>query len=426
MPSNLRMIMEINEIKQCRICGNPHFISILNLRRQTLSGRFPRKEESDPPAAPLELIKCDNFDHPEACGLVQLRHSVSPDELYQKGYGYRSGINQTMRMHLNDVATKAAGFVEFEPGDVILDIGSNDATLLRQYNTPASVTKLGIDAGGEQYKQYYPENIQLICGYFNAPKYNSVTGNKKAKLITSIAMFYDLEHPLEFVKDIHDILHPEGIWVMEQSYLPKMLSTNSFDTICHEHLEYYDLHQIDWMMKKQGMRIVDVEFNDINGGSFKVSVCHEESKILSNTENINSCLADEQNNTAQRCQPYIAFKNRVDAIKKQLITFLESEKRKGKTIYIYGASTKGNVLLQYFDLDTSLITAAADRNPSKWGCRTPKTNIPIISEEDARKQKPDYFLVLPWHFKDEFIEREKEFLTGGGHFIFPLPNVEIV
>ncbi len=315
--------------------------------------------------------------------------------------------------------------MKLQKNDIVLDIGSNDGTLLKSYSQQ-DIRKIGIDPGGDQYRRYYPEDIRLVSDFFTASGFNSVFPGEKAKIITSISMFYDLEVPLEFVKNIRQILHKDGIWILEQSYLPTMLAMNSFDTICHEHLEYYTFGQIEWMLKRNQLKPVDIEFNSINGGSFKIYVAHENSVHSSYSDAIKTTIASEKSLKLDTEKPYIDFCERVEKIRNDLKTFLKTEKEKGKKIFVYGASTKGNVLLQYFNIDSSLITAAADRNPEKWGCRTPGTNIPIISEEDARKAKPDYFLVLPWHFKQEFIEREADFLKGGGKFIFPLPETEII
>ena len=417
--------MKIKEIKKCRICGNRDLIPILNLGVQALSGRFPMRDEPDPPKAPLELVKCNNTKNTNACGLLQLKHSVFPEELYLHNYGYRSGINQTMKEHLKGIIQRVRGIVDLHAGDVVLDIGSNDATFLKYYKT-SGLRKIGIDPVGEQFLEYYTKDIELISDYFNSSNYSSVCPDKQAKVITSIAMFYDLEAPMNFVEDIKKILHPEGIWVLEQSYMPTMLEMNSFDTICHEHLEYYSLKQVDWMLKKNNLRVFDVDFNVINGGSFRVYICHDKSVFNSNQKKIDQMFSKEEKLTLNPEQPYKEFKKRVFRIKNELCNFLTAEKAKGKSIYVYGASTKGNVLLQFCNIDHTLITAAADRNPEKWGRRTPITNIPIISEDEARKAKPDYFLILPWHFRKEFIKREADFLASGGKFIFPLPEIEVV
>ena len=417
--------MKIDEIKKCRICGNPDLIPILDLGIQALSGRFPSENELDPPKAPLELVKCDDTKNSNSCGLLQLKHSVSSEELYLYNYGYRSGINQTMRLHLKGIVQRVQEIVDLHTGDVALDIGSNDATLLKYYKT-SGLRKIGIDPTGEQFLEYYTVDIELISDYFNSSNYSSASHDKQAKVVTSIAMFYDLEAPMNFVEDIKKVLHPDGIWVLEQSYMPTMLKINSFDTVCHEHLEYYSLKQIDWMLRKNDLRIFDVEFNDINGGSFRIYACHNNSVFKSNQKKINQVFSNEENLKLDSELPYKEFNERVLRIKDDLYNFLTTEKAKGKSIYIYGASTKGNVLLQFCNIDHTLITAAADRNPEKWGRRTPITNIPIISEEEARKAKPGYFLVLPWHFKEEFIKREADFLASGGKFIFPLPKIEII
>jgi hypothetical protein len=390
-----------------------------------LSGRFPRKDDPDPPRAPLVLVKCNNSKNPDACGLVQLKHSVPPLEMYTCGYGYRSGLNKTMSDHLADISSKVQKVVHLEKDDIVLDIGSNDGTLLKSYSRN-DIQRIGMDPGGEQYKKYYPDNIHLVSDFFTAAHFKSVFPQKKAKIITSIAMFYDLENPMEFVENIRQILHNDGVWVLEQSYLPTMLEMNAFDTICHEHLEYYAFHQIDWMLRRNNLKVIDIEFNSINGGSFKLYVTHVDSALSLVTVAPDKVVKAEQNLKLDTEKPYREFCTRIEMIKSNLNTLIRTEKAKGKKIFVYGASTKGNVLLQYFNIDSSVITAAADRNPEKWGSRTPGTNIPIISEEKARKMKPDYFLVLPWHFKNEFVERESLFLKDGGKFIFPLPKVEIV
>jgi NDP-4-keto-2,6-dideoxyhexose 3-C-methyltransferase len=417
--------MQIPAIQKCRICGNEHFITVIDLGDQALSGRFPKSDDPDPPRAPLVLVKCDNAKNPDACGLVQLRHSVPPLEMYTCEYGYRSGLNKTMTDHLADLSAKARKRVRLEKNDIVLDIGSNDGTLLKSYGD-AEIRRIGMDPGGEQYRKYYPDEIRLVSDFFNAASFRAAFPGEKAKIITSIAMFYDLEHPMEFVDNIRQCLHADGIWVLEQSYLPTMLRMNSFDTICHEHLEYYAFYQIDWMLRRNNLKAIDIEFNDINGGSFKLYVAHKDSAIKPDTAAIESVIAAEKGLGLDTAVPYAEFCARVEAIKVKLNALLKAEKEKGKKIYVYGASTKGNVLLQYFGIDASVITAAAERNTEKWGSRTPGTNIPIVSEEEARSQHPDYFLPLPWHFRKEFIERESQFRKEGGKFIFPLPDVEII
>lgn len=416
--------MEINEIEKCRICGNRDLIPILNLGVQALSGRFPSGDEPDPPKAPLELVKCNDAKDSNSCGLLQLKHSAPPEEMYLNNYGYRSGINKTMRSHLKGIVQHIQEIVDLHADDVVLDIGSNDATLLKYYETPG-LGKIGIEPAGEQFSEYYTEDIELVSDYFSSSNYSSVSPDKPAKVITAIAVFYDLAAPLSFVEDIREILHPDGIWVLEQSYMPTMLAMNSFDTVCHEHLEYYSLKQIDWLLRKNGLRMFDVEFNDINGGSFRIYACHHNSAFKSNQQEITQAFAREEKIRLDSELPYKEFSQRALHIRDELYNFLTNEKAKGKSIYIYGASTKGNVLLQFCSIDHTLITAAADRNPAKWGRRTPATNIPIVSEEEARKRNPDYFLVLPWHFRQEFIERERDYLTSGGRMIFPLPRFEV-
>ncbi|HLC54536.1 MAG TPA: class I SAM-dependent methyltransferase [Candidatus Nanoarchaeia archaeon] len=416
--------MKVEEIKRCRICGNSDLIPIIDLGEHALTGRFPAQHEPDPPIAPLALVKCNDKDDSKQCGLLQLKHNMEAEELYFHDYGYRSGLNKTMTDHLHNIVQEIEQRMLLKEGDIALDIGSNDATLLKAYSKP--VQRIGIDPTGKQFKQFYTENIKLVPDFFNHDNAEKIMHGKKAKVITSIAMFYDLPDPLAFVRDVKSSLDKDGAWIFEQSYMPTMLETNSFDTICHEHLEYYALKQIQWMIEHEGMKIIDVSFNDINGGSFRTTVCHADSSFVPEKDKITSILQEEREKGLDTLAPYESFKERVEEVRAKLIGFLKEEKRKGKSIYLYGASTKGNTLLQYFGLGPETFTAAAERNPEKYGRRTPLTNIPIISEVEARAAKPDYFLVLPWHFKSEFLQREKEFMEGGGKFVFPLPQFEVI
>lgn len=413
--------MKITEISKCRICGNTDLISLMDLGEQPLSGLFPQINAEDPPCSPLHLVKCNPEHNHNACGLVQLKHSVDPGEMFRNNYGYLSGMNHTMTDHLGSITAKIEQHIKLHKGDSVIDIGSNDGTLLKSYQTKG-INRIGIDPGGKQYKKYYPEDIQLITDFFPSKLY---TG-EKAKVITSISMFYDLEDPMAFVKSIKENLHKDGIWVLEQSYLPTMLESHAFDTICHEHLEYYALAQITWMVVRNGLKVVDVETNHINGGSFRVYVSHSQSEIPENNSHISNMELFESSQKLNTEIPYKEFKDNVERIKEKTMKFIDAEILKGKKIYVYGASTKGNILLNYYGLTEKTIAAAADRNPNKWTCKTPGSHIPIISEDTMRRVNPDYLLVLPWHFKKEFIDREKEFLENGGKFIFPLPECEVV
>ncbi|PIN93076.1 hypothetical protein COU54_04535 [Candidatus Pacearchaeota archaeon CG10_big_fil_rev_8_21_14_0_10_31_24] len=416
--------MDVETITKCRICGNQELISILDLGEHSLANRFPSANEPDPPKAPLVLVKCDDSKKSSNCGLVQLKHTVSPDELYFNHYGYRSGLNATMITHLQNLVKEVEYRKKLLKNDLVLDIGSNDATLLKSYSLN-ELLKLGMDPTGKQFQQFYSNEIMLCPDYFNYSNFRRMSP-KKAKIITSIAMFYDLPNPISFVKDIKESLDYEGLWILEQSYMPLMLFQNSFDTVCHEHLEYYALKQIEWMVSRLGLRIVDVSFNNINGGSFRITVCHENGPYVSNIDKLQKITKQENEAGLDRMYPYEDFKEKVEEIKVKITNFLQNQKSLGKTTHVYGASTKGNTLLQYLKLNTDLISAAAERNPEKFGRRTPATNIPIISEEESRNAKPDNFIVLPWHFKEEFLKREKEYLNSGGKFIFPLPNFEVI
>lgn len=400
----------------CRICNSPDLVEVLNLGYQSLTSIFPHMDEASPPSAPQVLVKCSH------CDLVQMKHTVSADCLYTDNYGYRSGLNATMIGHLTEIARYLESFVQLEKDDIVVDIGANDATLLSKF--PKDIHKLAIDPSGTQFLEYYPKDVVLVPEFFSRDTY---TYQKKAKIVTTISMFYDLPHPQEFAKDVAAILDDEkGVWMMEQSYMPTMIKNLSFDTICHEHLEYYTLKQIDFLAKNAGLRVIDISFNDCNGGSFRLTLCHENASYLSNENALRQIRKKEASQRWETLGPYKDFENAFNLQRDALMDFLRSQKQDGKTIAIYGASTKGNTLLQYYGIDKSLITNIAERNPRKFGHKTPGTEIPIVSEEEVRNLNPDFMLVLPWHFKQEFLRRETRYLENGGTFIFPLPKYDIV
>jgi hypothetical protein len=408
------------QIEDCRLCYSANLSSILDLGNLALTGVFPKGELRDVPAGPLELVRCGK------CGLVQLRHNYDLGLLYGDTYGYRSGLNRSMVKHLESKVRSIECLMPgLSAGDLVIDIGSNDGTLLGSYRN-AALRRVGIDPTGAKFGKYYKEGIELIPEFFSAAAIGRRVGSQKAKVITSIAMFYDLERPLDFVQDIVRRLDDNGIWIFEQSYLPSMLATNSYDTICHEHLEYYTMSQIVFMAEQTGLKIIDVEFNDANGGSFSVVAAKRESSRVEAKERIDRILAEEVTTGLRTDAPFVKFRRAMEAHRTELRKLLHEIKSTGKSVLGYGASTKGNVLLQYCGIGRDLLPAIAEVNEDKFGSFTPGTDIPIISECEAMARCPDYFLVLPWHFRVPILERERKFLTAGGRFIFPLPVLENV
>lgn len=407
------------QLTACRLSGSKHLVPVLNLGHQTLTGVFPRSVDQPVTKGPLELLWC-----PES-GLLQLAHSYNPAEMYGTNYGYRSGLNQSMVDHLTDKVFYLERLVVPHASDVILDIGSNDGTTLKAYSK-SGVRRIGIDPTGEKFRQHYPSEIQLVPDFFSAQTYRA-TVSRRARIITSIAMFYDLDAPVEFAKQISEILADDGIWHFEQSYMPSMLRMNSYDTVCHEHLEYYSLSVVKDILDVADLQLVDVMTNAVNGGSFAVTAAHRSNKsIKPNHAVINWLLEQEDRMGLRTPKPYRDFEERVFRHREDLVRLIRSLNADGKKVLGYGASTKGNVILQFCGFSTSDIPAIADVNPDKFGAITPGTHIPIISESQARAMNPDYFLVLPWHFKEGIVRREKEFLNRGGKLIFPFPEIEIV
>ena len=410
-------------ITHCRICKNSELSLVVDLGSQALTGVFPKSREEHVPHGPLELVKCT--EKSGGCGLVQLRHSYEPEQMYGDNYGYRSGLNQSMVKHLHRRVEEAKSRVPLASGDIVLDIGSNDSTTLRAYGQNG-YRLLGIDPSAGKFLNYYPDWVECIPDFFDAKLFQERCGPGKAKIVTSISMFYDLEDPTAFMRQVHDVLDDNGIWVFEQSYLPLMVERNAYDTICHEHVSYYALRQIEWMAQRASFEILDVELNDINGGSFCVTVAKKGSSHRARTEHVASLIEKERQQGYGGHQLYDDFRGRIVKHGAQLTQTVHDLRRAGKVVCGYGASTKGNVLLQYCNFTERDIPVIAEVNEEKFGCFTPQTRIPIASEKDVQAYRPDYLLVLPWHFRDNIIAREQEYLGRGGSLLFPLPSIEAV
>lgn len=407
-------------IDKCRICRNTNLQTVLDLGNMSVTGIFPHSAYEHVPVGPLILVKCTGKD---TCGLVQLKDTFAPGILYGDNYGYSSALNSSMVDHLKNIVSYCTSFVTLSKDDLIIDIGSNDGTLL-SFFPKDTYTLLGVDPTANKFIDSYREDISIIPDFFTQAKVRESFPSQKAKIITSIAMFYDLDAPMQFAQDVASLLDDQGIWVLEQSYCNTMISNSSYDTICHEHLEYYNLKQIKWITDAVGMKIISIRFNDVNGGSFQIIAAKRSHTAPEIVEEIDKILQAEQI-VEQDVRTFADFRRTIEDHKDALLLLLRSQ-LKGKTIYGYGASTKGNVILQYVGLTTKEIPYIMEINPDKFGRVTPGTHIPIISDEEVRRSPPDYFLVLPWHFKKHILKKETWYRKHGTHFIFPLPTLDIV
>lgn len=405
------------KLDRCRVSNSTHLIPVLHLGDQELTGVFP-KPGQPVTAGPLDLVWCPDS------GLLQLAHTYDASEMYGNNYGYRSGLNASMVRHLTQKVRFLEALVGLQPDDTVLDIGSNDATSLKAYGTQG-LRRIGIDPTGAKFRQYYTDDIRLVPDFFSAANFRGVS-DQAAKIVTSIAMFYDLDSPIDFARDIASILAPEGVWHFEQSYMPSMLRTTSYDTICHEHLEYYSLGIVERILAAADLKLIDVQMNGVNGGSFAVTAARKDSTRKSNHAVIDWLLGQEDRMGLSTVRPFREFEDRVFRHKSDLIRLLKTLAADGKKVLGYGASTKGNVTLQFCGVTTAEVAAIAEVNTEKYGCETPGTRIPIISEAEAKAMKPDYFLVLPWHFKEGILQREQQYISEGGKLIFPFPEIEIV
>ncbi|MFV2109732.1 class I SAM-dependent methyltransferase [Micromonospora sp. LOL_015] len=398
----------------CRVCDGA-LRSVLDLGPQYLQGSFVKPGFPDPPEErfPLELTRCTDA----SCGLVQLRHTLAGGLLYDT-YWYRSRINDSMRAHLAWVAGSAVAVHGGQPAKV-LDIGCNDGTLLENY---AGAQRWGIDPSSAADDA--PGTITLIRDFFPSKQLDDQAGT--FDVITSIAMFYDVEDPVAFAREVERLLAPGGVWGVEVSHLPAMLEVTGYDSICHEHLSYYSLGTLTRILAEAGLDIVRVSLNGVNGGSICCFVTRT-AETADRADGSVPALADrERRQRLATDAPYDEFAARVGQRRDELVKLLHSLRDQGKVVHVYGASTKGNTLLQFCGIDKSLIRYAAERNPDKFGARTLGTDIEIVSEEQSRSAHPDYYLVLPWHFRTEIVAREAATLAAGTRLIFPLPSVETI
>ena len=406
------------KITSCRNCKSKYFSKLFTLGKMCFTGKFPKNLTTNIPKVVISLIMC------KSCKLVQLDRNFNPKYLYDTNYGYRTGINATMTQHVKGVVKESIKIVKLKKKDSVLDIASNDGTLLNFYKK--NIFRVGIDPLIKKYKNQY-KNINFgIQEFFSYKAIQKKKINKKFKIITALSMFYDLPNPNRFLRDVKKVLDKEGIFVLEQADLLSIIKNCQFDTICHEHLEYYSNKLIIELMNKNELRVFNLKANTINGGSMRYYVCHNDSKYKNNYKKINKILREEIKFKLDKPDTFNDFFKLINVQKKKLLKLINKIIKKKEIIHGYGASTKGNVLLQYFGISSNKIRYIADRNPQKVNLYTPGTKIKIVSESFSRMCKPNYYLVLPWHFKKEIILREKRAIKNGSKFIFPLPKMKVV
>ena len=408
----------MTHISACRLCGGTKLVNVLDFGNVAFTGIFPQNAEEEIPFGKLNVIFC------EECSLAQLGESFPAEELYGDNYGYRSGLNKSMVTHLETTVKRLMNISELYPGDVVCDIGSNDATLLNSYKIEG-IQKIGIDPTINKYRNFYRDDTIPLADFFSSAAYFGHL-EQKAKIVTSIAMFYDLEDPVAFAKDIHSILDDNGIWHFEQSYTPWVLRTGSFDTICHEHLEYYSLKTIKHILDLSEFDIIGVSTNAINGGSISVTATPKTHRSRDLPIQAKWLLQMEESHAFNTLEAWSTFSQIVERHKYDLLKLLTQLNEDKQVTLGLGASTKGNVLLQVMDIDSSLLPCIGEVNEYKWGRVTPGTNIPIVSEKEILDMKPDNVLVLPWHFRETFVRNLRPNIESGMKIIFPLPEVEII
>jgi len=406
----------VTSIAACRVCRSDRLAEILDFGDLVLTGVFPASREEHVSSGRVRLLLC------QECGLVQLGDTFPPAEMYGDNYGYRSGLNASMVAHLERTAHRLEARVGLAPGDRVLDIGANDGTLLRSYTTPGLV-RVGIDPTIAKFREYYPDDITAVDDFFTAAAYERVADGP-ARIVTSIAMFYDLDDPVAFARDIRSALADDGVWYFEQSYMPWMLRSGAYDTICHEHLEYYSLTTIKRILDDAGLHLLDAATNAVNGGS--ISVVAGRTPGSGPSVYAQWLLEQEAGDRVHSPESWVEFRQKVRTRQKDLHSLLTRLVDSGASVMALGASTKGNVLVMTTPVTEQLVSKVGDVNPYKFGRFLPGSGIPIVSQDEVLAENPDYLLILPWHFRETFMVSLAPYLAAGGRLIFPLPDLEVV
>jgi len=407
----------IKEIDKCRICGNTELVPVLDIGEHTISAVFPKTKDEKVICGPLRLVRCKG-DKKNTCGLVQLKHIFDPMDVFGCNYGYRSKLNRPAVSHLYDIVSKIYETIDIKNRDIIVDLGSNDGTMLGAYKTNGNIL-VGIDPIGKRLKENYPTGSVIIPEYFSEKGFINHFGNKKAKVITSISMFSNINNPMETAQQIYNILADDGIWVLEDNSIMDMIFSNSYDNVCHEHTVYYSISQINWIANKIGFKIIDVTESKASGGCFLITL----SKKNGNGMDLSKLLNYFERHLYSD-KIYRDFECNVITQRKILVDLIVNKiNDKGKIVIGYGASSRGNTILQYCNFTEKDIPFIVEINEEKIGSFMPQTLIPIISEKEVENINPDYFLILPWYFKDNIIEKEKK---SGRGLIIPLPIVSVI
>ena len=397
----------------CKNCKSRSLKKIIYIGNQPISSHFYTKKKHRLKNYSLDLYVC------QKCNLIQFKSLPKLDDMYGLNYGYRTSLSPLMIEHMKNKFLENKNEL-IKKKTYILDIGCNDGTFLNFFKKFKNVNLYGVDPSAEKFKRYHSKKINLVVDYFERKKIQKKFKDINFDLITSFAMFYDVEDPNSFCKDINNLLTKNGKWILELSYFPLLLQNLTYDQICHEHVTYYTLTTFENIIKKNGLKILDFNLNNINGGSIEIICSKKTAKHSPNKKKINL-----QKNFEKKinCKSYQNFNNRVRNIKKTLNLFLK--KNKGKVIG-YGASTKGNIVLNHCGIDSKKLKYICDANTYKHNRFTPGSNIKIISKQKMRTLKPKFLLVLIWSFRKEVIQQEKNYINDGGKLIFHLPKFHIV
>lgn len=404
---------------KCRSCGSKRVKQILDLGMHPWCNAFLSKSEKGKEKKyPLNLCRC------EKCTLLQIDYTV-PKETMFSDHTYVSGTTKTLTTHFRDLAKENIEQFNLKETDFIYDIGGNDGTQMRQYVDLGIKNSINVESAKNIADISIQNGITTIVDYFNEPLVENILDEgkfKKAKLINASGVFFHLEELHSVIKGIKLLLKDDGVFVVQCMYAGDMIDNLAFDGIYHEHLCYYTLYSLEYLLRQYGLVVFDAYHSDIHSGSIIVKVKKEECKKYKTSKRYYELKFKDTKYVSE--DAVLEFAEKVRNSKGILKKRLKELKNQGKSIYCYGAPAKGNTLLNYMSIDSKIIDKVVEINHLKTGLFTPGTHIPIVSEIEA--DRPDYYLLLSHNFKKEIMEKNKNIIKKGTKFIIPFPELEII
>lgn len=406
------------KLTNCRICSSPDLSNVLDLGEMPLANEFldsPTEEEKE---YPLRVVWCQN------CGLMQIDEVVPPEELFSE-YVYVSGTSERLQNHFNNLVSEIDELYSTLNGRKVLDIGSNDGTLLKGFENH-DYDVIGVEPASNIAEIARENGVETINEFFNEEVAFRIQKNYgRRDVITATNVFAHTHNVHSFLKGVSKLLADDGIFVIEVPYLVDLLENVEFDTIYHEHLSYFAVRPLKTLLEKHGFKILNIKRIDIHGGSIRLYSTKDSSWQNANSS-AKKLIRIEMEKGLDELATYKSFAHRVERLKTSLLDLLSKLKGSGHTIAGYGAAAKGNTLLNYYSIGQEMLEYIADQNTLKQGLYTPGTHVKVVSPNRIYQDTPDEIVILAWNFAEEIMKQQSDFKEMGGRFVLPVPEVRVI